>query len=1031
MALSARPTHLQKPTHSPRYTASEVAKIFHDKIKELTVTPHCSKCAGCGRPYIQVEELRTWLKEKWSTHIDRSWADLCLEASNQGNKAGSLSLSDIDAPGSGCLLVFSILHDIGAPSLIRKFQRQGLIDRKLPINLSELENELSQLGIDNATILAGKFDERQWAFCPATFDLSSTIACKRTTVLPICRREILSTKGGTALLWQIAVQEEFIGPSLREQSAKSKFKDPKFGTCYQFVLKTFRDDHAAYFKDECDAFWALREHDGMIKYLGDFSHPNDSSCQFEQDIGLRRFNESGSIRDKATIERTDTTTEYIGRMSTNILLEWGEADLEDFFAERQPPVFKSEVAIFWKELFEVADALRRMHNFTNKNGHQFDGWHADIKPDNILRVQSSFKLSDPGFAKFLPKKPNNKTQIAGGAPEWDLSQDTGDPVPQAIDIWSLGCVFSVAATWIALGFQGILVYEKLREIAIKASLAAPRGEQSHHPQYRRHDKTRPEADYFHDGSDVLGAIDQWHTAVRQYVPSSDTITPKVLDLVSKRMLLGNPENRISAADLCDQLSLIIGSCLEEDEFIAFPNAQKALKEVQTQNEKLQSQGIPRPSSQETGSIQGRAARDYRKSYNVHMARIRSEYAGGASVAPVWPSTSLSHSRAHDFRAGPTPSLLGPAPPSTGLLSSVSSISQLGASAYQQDMNLRERPISAHIGRTLTTRQHIPQDVFQARQELEDQVAEEKRNFTARLSRMVTTNRKKDPFLAEFFEHRDIIFVADNAGSMVGSWPQATELVDVLARKAQNLDDNGMDLYLTHTSGRPNAVLSPRKNGPTVRTPTSPKVDGKNTATKFKEAMKSADSLPVSGKKTDMSLLLGYLLDGYIKHLKDVGINKAKKQTIIVLTDGKWALEPVSEAIKKFVDEWRGLDRENIKSRSMGIQFVQFGDDPIATWGLEYLDNKLESEGIPDIVDTEPSLGDVYKMLLGSFIADYDERSSSVARSLPDPAISSPPQAISPPMPSSPSPTPKIMLSEHSTNNIRMSPTHMQHSDPFS
>lgn len=27
-------------------------------------------------------------------------------------------------------------------------------------------------------------------------------------------------------------------------------------------------------------------------------------------------------------------------------------------------------------------------------------WHADIKPDNILRVRNKFKLADPGFANF-------------------------------------------------------------------------------------------------------------------------------------------------------------------------------------------------------------------------------------------------------------------------------------------------------------------------------------------------------------------------------------------------------------------------------------------------------------------------------------------------------------------------------------------------------------------------------------------------------------------------------------------------------
>jgi hypothetical protein len=176
-----------------------------------------------------VEKLRNWLKEKYSKKTDTTWADLCLEAANQGQNAGSFSLSDIDAPGRVYLLVFSILYDIGEPSLIQIFQRSGLRDTKLPITLWELENKLKQALVPNATLVAGKFNERQWAFCPARFDWSSTFNCEKSTILPICRRGILTKKGGTALLWQIAVQEEFVGPSLRTKSSKSKFTDREFG----------------------------------------------------------------------------------------------------------------------------------------------------------------------------------------------------------------------------------------------------------------------------------------------------------------------------------------------------------------------------------------------------------------------------------------------------------------------------------------------------------------------------------------------------------------------------------------------------------------------------------------------------------------------------------------------------------------------------------------------------------------------------------------------------------------------------------
>lgn len=112
----------------------------------------------------------------------------------------------------------------------------------------------------------------------------------------------------------------------------------------------------------------------MVRYLGDFSHPSDPSCQIEQEHASSIIGEGGNVTDDATTTGSGpSSAEQLGRTTTNILLEWGEADLEDFFAERQPPVLGSEVRIFWKELFGVAEALERVHNFTNRNGKEFDG----------------------------------------------------------------------------------------------------------------------------------------------------------------------------------------------------------------------------------------------------------------------------------------------------------------------------------------------------------------------------------------------------------------------------------------------------------------------------------------------------------------------------------------------------------------------------------------------------------------------------------------------------------------------------------
>lgn len=48
----------------------------------------------------------------------------------------------------------------------------------------------------------------------------------------------------------------------------------------------------------------------------------------------------------------------------NILLEFGEFDLDQFFGDQQqyPPVLQPEIVRFWESFFKVADAISRVHN---------------------------------------------------------------------------------------------------------------------------------------------------------------------------------------------------------------------------------------------------------------------------------------------------------------------------------------------------------------------------------------------------------------------------------------------------------------------------------------------------------------------------------------------------------------------------------------------------------------------------------------------------------------------------------------------
>lgn len=65
------------------------------------------------------------------------------------------------------------------------------------------------------------------------------------------------------------------------------------------------------------------------------------------------------------------------RRSHNILLEYGEDDLNEYFFVHSPPTLGREILDFWEKLFQIADALRRVHNLEKKmnngNSIKFQG----------------------------------------------------------------------------------------------------------------------------------------------------------------------------------------------------------------------------------------------------------------------------------------------------------------------------------------------------------------------------------------------------------------------------------------------------------------------------------------------------------------------------------------------------------------------------------------------------------------------------------------------------------------------------------
>ena len=91
-------------------------------------------------------------------------------------------------------------------------------------------------------------------------------------------------------------------------------------------------------------------------------------------------------------------------------------------------------------------------------------------------------------------------------------------ITQAVDIWSLGCIFSEAAMWIADGYKGVVDYRRQRM-----------AETDEIPNFKG-------GDCFHDGERVLKAVIDAHKDIELRLRRSDYITKDVLDSMVEEML---------------------------------------------------------------------------------------------------------------------------------------------------------------------------------------------------------------------------------------------------------------------------------------------------------------------------------------------------------------------------------------------------------------------------------------------------------------------------------------------------------------
>jgi hypothetical protein len=185
-----------------------------------------TRIAACGNKYKDTVKILEWMNT--------------VEVGNKASNAALLLKEVFDHSSrvmppltiSHDLLVFSALVEIDRGDLVKVFQEQ-INDTTLwqaDYYFSNVRDGLKRGFIKDSDLVIKQFDAVRWSYCPPTFSLGiHKNFYGGKWILPFCRRKEITEKGGTAQLWQVAIQQEHVQEDLRSAIERSKYMDEEFG----------------------------------------------------------------------------------------------------------------------------------------------------------------------------------------------------------------------------------------------------------------------------------------------------------------------------------------------------------------------------------------------------------------------------------------------------------------------------------------------------------------------------------------------------------------------------------------------------------------------------------------------------------------------------------------------------------------------------------------------------------------------------------------------------------------------------------
>jgi len=200
-----------------------------------------NKSCSCQRKIVHVHALQAW----WKKRVSESGITKLERFLHESPVPIHLSLpvkpTRISKSGQSCFCTLSLLLKQGRDHLIDRFCEANMYDDYLVRSENDqiLRRQLADVvQRGEVEVIIEDFHKEKWAYCPLNLTLDMAVNLQGTKViLPFCSKIKLSSKGGTASVYWVAVQKDLVSDNALALALQdSLYNDDEFGEVSRLTL---------------------------------------------------------------------------------------------------------------------------------------------------------------------------------------------------------------------------------------------------------------------------------------------------------------------------------------------------------------------------------------------------------------------------------------------------------------------------------------------------------------------------------------------------------------------------------------------------------------------------------------------------------------------------------------------------------------------------------------------------------------------------------------------------------------------------